>query len=186
MQVKGSIFVEFVKAIRVGNRTGMFDKYLTDADREIVSQRIMPNLWYPYETFKHCLNAFYEVVANKNLDTIKAWGKMYSEMVMLKIYAAILKHDDPLSFIKRIGVFERNFFDFGTAVAVLEGNNQAVYTITDMDPQYAPFQYMIRGWVERTAELCGAKDLKCTVLSKSWEGDANTSVRLTWIVEKSS
>ncbi len=185
MKVKGSIFVEFVKAIR-SDKTGVFDTYLTAEDREIMDQRIMPNLWYPYETFKHCLNAFFEIVAKKNLDTLKQWGRMYSEMVMPKIYASILKKDDPLSFIKRIAVFERNFFDFGRAEAVLEGATQAVYTVIDMDPQFAPFQYLIAGWVEHTTELCGAKNLKCTVLTKSWEGAVNTSVRLTWTVEKSS
>jgi hypothetical protein len=186
MNVKGSIFVEFVKAVRVGNKTGMFDKYLTDADREIIKQRIMPNLWYPYETFKNCLQAFFKTVANENLETIKEWGRKYSEMVMPKIYVAILKKDDPLSFIKRVGVFERNFFDFGRAEALLEGKTQAVYTTVDMDPEYAPFQYMIMGWVEHSLELCGAKNLKSTILTKSWEGGANTSVRLTWTVDNSS
>jgi hypothetical protein len=185
MKVKGSIFIEFVKAIRA-NKTGVFDKYLTDEDREIISQRIMPNIWYPYETFKHCLWAFFEVMANKNLETIKGWGRLYSELVMPKIYAAILRTDDPLSFIKRVGVFERNFFDFGRVEMVLERNTQAVYTVTDLDPQFAPIQYMLFGWIERIMELCGAKNLRCTTLTKSWEGAANTSVRLTWTVEKSS
>jgi hypothetical protein len=179
MQVKGSIFVEFVKTIR-SNKTGVFDKYLTAADREIISQRILPNIWYPYETFKHCLTAVFEVLAKQDLEVVKEWGRAYGQAIMTTLYVTILKKGSPLSYVKRIGVLVRTFFDFGRVEIVLESETQAVYKIYDFDLQYAPIHYLLNGWIERTMEICGAKDLKCKTITKSWAGDANTSIRLSW------
>ena len=179
MKVKGSIFVEFVKTIRA-NKTGVFDTYLTPEDREIISQRILPNIWYPYETFRHCLTAIYEVIGKKDLEVVKEWGRLYGQALMTTLYVGILKKGSPLTYIKRISVLVRNFFDFGRVEIVLESETQAVYKIFDFDPQYAPVHCILIGWIERTTEICGAKNLKCETVSKSWEGAACTSTRLSW------
>jgi hypothetical protein len=180
MQVKGSIFVEFVKVIRA-NKSGDFEKYLTEADRKIISQQILPNIWYPYETFKHCLTAVFEVIAKKDLETAKEWGRLYAHAIMGDIYKGMLKPGAPLSFLKKVVILGRNFFDSGSVESVsIIADNQVVYKMAKFDPQFAPIHYMLLGWMERSTEMCGAKNLNSEMLTKSWEGGADTSVRLTW------
>jgi hypothetical protein len=179
MRVKGSLFVEFVKTIRA-NKTGIFDRYLTQEDREIISQRILSNIWYPYETFKHCLTAVCEVIAKNDLEVVKEWGRLYGQAIMTTLYVSILKQGNPLSYINHIGLLVRNFFDFGRVEIVIESETRAVYKIFDFDPEYAPVHYLLNGWIERTTEICGAKKLKCETISKSWAGDDCTSIRFSW------
>jgi len=179
MKAKGTVLVGFVKTIKA-DKSGVYDKYLTAEDKTIISQKILPNIWYPYETFRRCFNAVFEVIAKKDLEQVRNWGKLYGQAIMSDLYKGVLKKDDPIGYLKNSQVFIRNFFDFGRVEVVVEGENQILLKLIDFDPQFAPVHYMIRGWMERTAELCGAKDLKVEFVTKGWEGDPHSSIRLSW------
>ena len=48
------------------------------------------------------------------------------------------------------------------------------------DPEFPPVYAIMFGWLERTLELCGAKNIQAEVIRKSWEGAQDTAVRLKW------
>jgi hypothetical protein len=54
VKVKGTMIVLFVKGIRA-DKSGRHDPFLTDQDRGIISQQILPSAWYPAETYKNYL-----------------------------------------------------------------------------------------------------------------------------------
>ena len=179
MNVKGSVFIDFVGVIKK-DESGVYDAYLTDKDREIISQTMWPSTWYPYETYKHCLKAVFKVIAKNDLKVAKEWGRTSCEAIMTKIYKSILKERDPFSFIKKFETINRSFFDFGKTEIVAEGKNRAKYTLSSFDAEFAPLYYIIQGWIERGLELCGAKNVKSEFVTKSWEGQPFTSIRFTW------
>jgi hypothetical protein len=39
---------------------------------------------------------------------------------------------------------------------------------------------MMRGWLERSLELCGAKNIKTEALTKSWAGAPETKFKISW------
>ncbi len=178
-KVKGPVFIELVKMIKK-DKSGVYDTYLTKKDREIISQKLLPSTWYPYEIYKRCLQAVFEVVAKNDLEVAKEWGRAACQTVMTGIYANVVKNCDPFSFIKKYQTTYRNIYDFGKTEVVAEGENQAVYTLSDFDAQFALGYYPIQGWLERGLELCGAKNVKSEFVTKSWEGQPATSIRFSW------
>lgn len=178
-KVKGTILVDFVKTIKA-NKTGIYDKYLTPEDNAAIYQRILPSAWYPYETFRHCFNAVFEVVANKSLDQIKAWGILYGQSIMTDLYKGLLKQGEPLDYIKKYQVYIKNFFDFGKVEVIEEKPNQVLIKFVDFDADFAPLYYMMYGWLEKTVETCGAKNLRTEIVSKSWTGQGDTAIRFRW------
>jgi hypothetical protein len=179
MKVKGSVFIPWVKVIKA-NKTGAYDNYLTNKDREIIDERILPNIWYPFETYKNCLNAVFEVLAKKDLEVATGWGRTFSKQVMSGLYEGTLEGLTPLDYLKRIGTLHKNFFNFGKIEIVFEAEKQVVYKLLEYDRQFVPLQYILRGWVEGSLSLCGAKNIKTEILTKTWEGAPFTSMRFTW------
>jgi hypothetical protein len=179
MNVKGSIFIDMVRLIKK-DKSDIYNKYLTDSDRRIINQRIMPGGWYPYETYKHCIAAIFEVVAKNDLDVAKEWGRYACQSAMTTTYSGIVSGRDPLFFIKNYEVTNRMFYDFGRIETIVEGKNQAVYKLSGFDAEFVVFYYLIQGWMERGIELCGAKNIESEFITKSWEGQPFTSMRFTW------
>lgn len=178
-RVKGSILIDFVKTIKA-DKSRVYDKYLTVEDKAIISQRILPSGWYPYETFKHCFNAVFEVLAKKNLDMVRQWGRFYGEQIVENLYKGLLKEGHPLDYIRKYEVYIRNFFDFGKIEVIEEAQNQVLIKMSEFDPDFQPIYVIMFGWLERTLELCGAKNIKSEIVSKSWEGAKETAIRLKW------
>jgi hypothetical protein len=179
MNVKGSVFIDLVRIIKK-DKSGVYDKYLTNEDREIISQKMWPSTWYPYETYKRCLKAIFEVVAKNDLEVAKEWGRLVCQAVMTSVYKGLLKGLDPFSFIQQFESINRSLYDFGKTEIVAEGKNQALYKLSSFDAQFVPLYYIMQGWMERGLELCGAKNIKCEFVTKSWKGDPFTSMRFTW------
>jgi hypothetical protein len=179
MSVKGSVLVPWVKGIKA-NKTGVYDKYLSNKDREIISEKILPNVWCPFETYRHCVNALFEVVANKDPEVIADWTRIFSQQVMTGLYGGTLEGLTPLQYIKRCATIIRTYFSFGKIEGVVEAEKQALFTVSEFDMQFIPLQYIIKGWIEGNLSLCGAKDVRSEIITKSWEGAPNTSMRFTW------
>jgi hypothetical protein len=179
MNVKGSIFIALVKMIRK-EKGGAFDTYLTTKDLEIISQKILPSTWYPYETFKHCLEAIFAVTAKNDLEVAKEWGRFVCQAVMTTIYKTLMKGCDPSSYIKKYEVTHRNLYDFGKTEIIEEAKNRFIHKLSGFDDKFALLYYIHLGWIERGLELCGAKNVKSEFVSKSWEGQPFTSIRFTW------
>jgi len=178
-KVKGSVLIDFVKTIKA-DKTKAYDRYLSKEDQAIISQRILPSAWYPYPTFKNCFNAVFEVLARKNLDMVRQWGRLYGEQIVANLYKGLLKQGHPLDYIKKYEVYTKNFFDFGKIEVMEEAQNQVLVKMTEFDPGFPPLYAIMFGWLERTLELCGAKEIKSEIVSKSWEGAKETSLRLKW------
>jgi hypothetical protein len=107
-------------------------------------------------------------------------GRLSGLAALTSTYAGIVKGIDPLSFIKKYEFIHGNFYDFGKLEIVVEGKNRAIYKLSAFDAQFVPLYYLIQGWMEQGLELCGAKNIKCEFVTKSWEGAPYTSMRFTW------
>ncbi len=178
-KVKGSVLIDFIKTIRA-DKSGVYQRYLTKEDQAIINQRILPSAWYPYATFRNCFNAIYEVLAKKNLDLVRQWGRLYGARIVDALYKGLLKQGQPLDYIKKYEVYIKNFFDFGKIEVEEEAPNQVLIRMIDFDPSFPPLYAIMFGWLERTLELCGAKSIKLEIVRKSWEGAQDTAIRFKW------
>jgi len=178
-RAKGTILVDFVKTIKA-DKTGVFDQYLTAQDKDLLNQHILPSAWYPYETFKNCFNAAFKVIAKSNLESVRVWGQLYGQQIMSDLYKGLLKQGEPLDYLKKYQVYIKNFFDFGKVEVIEEKPNQVLVRFKDFDSEFAPIYYMFMGWLEKTIELCGAKNIRAEIAAKSWQDQVDAAIRLSW------
>lgn len=179
-QVKGAAFVNFVKTIRA-DKSGIYNKYLNEQDLSIINSTIQPINWYPYDTFKRCFSAVFEVAGKNNPNNLTEWGRLYCEKVLNDFFKITIKEGNPLEYIKRIPFYIQNFFDFGTTSVTVENPKSVILEMRDYDPDFKALYIFSHGWFYRAAELCGAQYVQCQFVEKSWLKKSNTtSYRITW------
>jgi uncharacterized protein (TIGR02265 family) len=178
-RVKGSILIDFVKTIKASKSQG-YEKYLTEEDRNLFSQRLLPSAWYPFETFKHVFQGVFEILAKKDLEAVRKWGRFYGEAIVSNLYKGIIREGHPMDSLLKYPTYLRNMFDFGKVEVKELGPAEALVTVMDFDPAFVPFYYILFGWLERTLEMCGAKNIQSEILTATWQGAPQTQIKFSW------
>lgn len=181
-RVKGTILVDFVKTIRA-DKTGKYERHLTEGDREIISERILPSNWYPMDTFRNCFNAVVSELAGNDMARVRDWGRIYGESLITGVYRGIIKPGQPMTSLQRYGTHIRNFFDFGEVLVDPLGDNSARVTVRELDRDFESLHHMMNGWLERSLELCGARDVESKLVQTAWNGADCTMFDLAWSIE---
>jgi len=73
-QIKGSMIKTIVRAMRA-DKSGIYNKLLSDKAKELYTQRILDPVWYPFDTYKECFNALYQVDGKNDPRIITQWGR---------------------------------------------------------------------------------------------------------------
>ena len=178
-QVKGSMFIMFVKAIK-SDKKGSFDKFLTDKDREVLSGLVLQSHWYPYETYKNCFVAVSRVIAGDDPKMLRDWGRIYGEESITTIYKSVLLKKDPRAAIEEYQRVFKSQFNFGRMEGKVTSDNEMTVTVYDFDKEFEPWYYVAQGWIERIIELVIKKPIRSEILDRSWAGAPATVFRLNW------
>ncbi|MFC1884091.1 DUF2378 family protein [Thermodesulfobacteriota bacterium] len=178
-QVKGSIFIPWVKGVR-GDKSGACDKHLTDEDRKVISGKILASSWYPYDTYRRCVEAVSKEVAKDNLDTIRGWGRAFVDSVYKDIYKNLFSENDPRKAMKSRQMMFKTLYDSITVDLEEISESEYIVTFKGVESDFKSLFAMSIGVMERGLELSGAKGLKAEFIDKSWNGDPQTRIRFSW------
>ena len=178
-QVKGSMLVTFVKAIKA-DKTGACQKLLTEEDKKVVSSLILASKWYPFEIYKNCFKAVCQVNAKNRADVLKEWGRFAGEETMTNIYKTVLNKKDAQSALEAFKQITKNVYDSISIESTMVSDNEVLIKITDFDPDFEQWYLVSLGWIERTIELVIKKDVKSQVVERSWLGAPATVFKMSW------
>jgi uncharacterized protein (TIGR02265 family) len=172
-QIKGTLVVGMVKTVR-RDKSGTILERLGEAERNLCRSQILPAMWYPFETYKKLFNAVVEVVAGGDLELVRQWGRVYSEEVVSTVYRSAIVPGDPIACLAKYEALFGNFYSFGTLTVERRGPAEAKLSIRDFDPGWEPAYHLIRGWLEQTLVLGGAREPTVDFEARSWQGDPET------------
>lgn len=178
-KAKGSMFITFVKAIKA-DKTGTCEALLTDEDKEIVSKLILQASWYPFETYKNCFKAVCQVNAKNNPRVLREWGREAGEATMTTIYKTVLQQKDAETAIDAYQLIVKNQYDSGGIEKIKVSDNEIVFKLVDFDPDFEQWYHVCMGWIERTIELVINKEVRSTIVERSWEGAPATVFKMSW------
>lgn len=178
-QVKGSMLVTFVKAIKA-DKTGACKKLLPDEDKELVSKLVLASKWYPFETYKNCFKAVCQVNAKNNPEVLRQWGRLAGEETMTNIYKTVLNKTDADSALSAFQQVVKNVYDSIKIEKTMVSDNEILIKITDFDPDFQEWYLIGLGWIERTIELVIKKEVTSQIVEKSWLGAPATVFKMSW------
>lgn len=168
-KVKGMLLVPWVKIARA-DKTGAFDKWLDDSDRQIVSSRVFPSSWYPLDTYRHLFDAVSTVFANGNEQTIQEWGYDASVELLTGPYRNIIVPNSPLESMKKCMFMGALFFDPGKTEIKILGEKAFEIHLIDYPPDFKNLYFLLLGWYARLLDLAGAQNIESEITAKSWLG----------------
>lgn len=180
-QVKGTMLLDYIRMIK-SSPDKDWKKYLLPEDWEVVNGRVLPSMWYSFDTFQRCGMAAFYIIAGGNLDTVRAWGKISFGYLLENIYKSIVKDSDPLKAIERFIIMRGQFFNFAAFAFEKIDEKHALVKLTmgTKDPGIEPYSMQLAGGFERLVELCGGRNAKVELKDKEWKGAANTVFDIKW------
>ena len=155
--------------------------HLLPRDMDYLKQRIEPAEWYPMETFERFGIAILKEVADGKVESVRMWGR-FSVDDLARQHEGLVVEGDPVESLMRFKVLRGSFFDFEAIEIPMLLDNEAhvviSYGMSNLAEEAASNQTM--GFFERLVEIAGGSDVHAEFISRSWAGDPQTVVRLSW------
>lgn len=167
--------------IRGGKGTD-FSHHLTPGDLALLEEEILPDAWYPMDTFERYGLAILAEIARGDLESVRMWGRLQVDALQA-LHPALLAPGDVPDTMMRFQVVRRGFFDFD-ALRVLEVHDGGArvrvrYHMGATAEEAATWQTV--GFFERLVELAGGAEVEGALVARSWVGDPETIFDLTWL-----
>ncbi|CAN5689975.1 hypothetical protein BH11MYX1_BH11MYX1_19970 [soil metagenome] len=180
-QVKGILFLDYVRMVRA-NRAIEWHVWLDPGDLHyVLEDTIDPTGWYPMETFERVGNAILEHVGMSELARVELWGRR-SATQLVAASPMLLAQGDPVESINRFRVLRQTFVDFDALDVPLlhPGAAQLVprFRMGRVAEQAACFQML--GFFAGLIEHAGGADVDAKFRQRSWDGDPQTRLDLSW------
>lgn len=174
------LFVDYVRMLRAQPDRG-WTAFFPPDDVQFFEQKIDPYGWYPMETFERLGAIVLHVVAKNEFARVRQWGRASVASVAASVDQLVVP-GDPRESLMRFQVFRRQFFDF-EALSVLQVSDGAAqlkisYGMSSGAEQAAAIQTM--GFFEGLIDLAKGTSVKAGFTERSWEGDPQTVLSLTW------
>ena len=178
-QVKGSMLVGFVKAIKA-DPSGKLLAELSDEAKLIVEERILAANWYPFAPYKICFQAVCQINAQSNPEAMRQFGRKAGEETMSSIYRTIFNKTDAEGIMDSFRVIGNTVYDRITVKDEMIADNRIRISFHDFDKDFKEWYLVGLGWIERTFELAMKTTVNATILEKSWEGAPATVFEMSW------
>ncbi len=178
--VRGTLFVDYVRMLRA-RKDLVWSKRLPPDDVAYLTTAIVPDQWYPMETFERFGIQILEVVAGGHRELVQEWGR--SSIDGLKIvHPELISEGDVRESLMKFHVLRNGFFDYPalTVCGINDGEAslEISYQMGAVAEEAASLQTM--GFFERLLELAGARRSRVWFGTQSWTGAAVTTLDMTW------
>ncbi len=178
--VRGVLFLDYVRMLRA-QRSVDWLQHLPPEDVGYLSRRIEPDAWYPMATFERMGNEVLRTTAQGKLEVVRLWGR-FSAGQLRAAHPTLLAPQDPVDTLTRFRVLRETFFDFPALDVLMLHDSEAQIAIRyhmGMPAEEAAC-YQTLGFFEGLLELAGGRAVTGSFRRRSWEGDADTVVDLSW------
>lgn len=180
-KVKGTMLIDYVRMVRkIKDRD--WDKYLKPEDWEIVNRKVLPSMWFPYDSFQRIGVAVFHEISMSNIDTVRAFGKVFWNNLFSNVYGSIISDKNPVKCLERFALLRSAFFNFATHDIRKLGDThvQSVITVGELIPGLEPFCAQLQGGMDAIMDHADAKNPKIELIEREWKKDPATVFDITW------
>ncbi|OLS13195.1 MAG: hypothetical protein RBG13Loki_3176 [Promethearchaeota archaeon CR_4] len=179
-QVKGTIIKRVAIPIKA-NKTGAYDALLSDKSKQLLAERIVDPVWYPFEPYKECFDALCQVEARNDRRIIIQWGRNLGEDLLKSVYKTSVTTINSTAVISSFVRFHSMIFNFGEVEGKILSGHKAEIIFKDFEPDWNNFYYILAGWVQRFFEICLGKEIKYQIVKNPTPGVVANHIQVSWV-----
>jgi hypothetical protein len=186
MNIKGSTLIprlEYLQKQATEEQMEKVYKRLRPPLVEVLKTGIMATRWYPVEDMLALSSAMDVVLGQGDKKLIWELGRFSAEFAARGIYKIFYKFGSPEWIIKKTLSVWRQYYDAGE-VRVIEKNSNGVHglriCISGLSGVPSTLWLSIGGWVEKSLELSGGKNVKAVIAETLQTPGTNCEIDLTW------
>ena len=150
-------------------------------DLAYLKQRILPDDWYPMETFERFGIAILSGFEGATLDAVRAWGR-FSACQYSAEHPDLVALNDPIESLMRLKVMRSTLFNFPAfdipTLIELDAHVVVTYHMGPTAEEAACYQTM--GFCEGVLSLAGARNVRAEFIERAWTGASRTVLDLQW------
>jgi len=121
---------------------------------------VLDSVWYPMSLLLELMRAAVAVHGEGHPELIREMGRASAEYGVKGVYKVFFKVGSPQFIIGRASRVFSSYYDTGRIRVVESGAGRAVLDLAGFDAGAPEFCQRILGWMEKTVEMAGARDLE--------------------------
>jgi hypothetical protein len=159
--------------------TGAVLDRLDPEDRDLVRSGLLDSVWYPMPLLLRLMRAAAQVHGGGEPELARQMGRASAESGVRGVYKVFFKVGSPQFIIGRASRVFASYYDTGEIRLVESRAGRAVLDLVGFEGS-PEFCQRIQGWMERTVELAGGRNLVPDHSQCLYRGDAVCRFEGTW------
>lgn len=162
-QVKGTAVlasIRFIKETFGEEGLATVKARLSPEDQERIDGVILASAWYPVSFLLAVMQAAKAEFSTKMPDLVTQMGRASADYAHTTVYKLVFKVGSTQWIISKASAIFSNYYDNGKMVVLESGSGFANVEVRDFGEPAPEFCERIGGWIERTFELSGAKNVQ--------------------------
>jgi hypothetical protein len=181
IRIRGIFLQDYIKIVQSTPELE-WDRFLTEADWEVVRGTILPTAWYPADTMAHIGRGIFEMRSKGNYAVVRLHGRARATDAYDEATRKFLIKGDPnfslLAFVSIVG----RVIEGVTVKLEQSGHKEAWVSFFPVDnvPAWDLFREIQAGTLEALVELNGGKNARSEFLSETRDGREACLVQVAW------
>lgn len=182
-QVKGTAVQSSLRYVKERFGEGALARVieaLPEEDRKALGHGILASSWYEMGAFLRFMQEAERQLAAQEPDVVRKMGRASCDYGVTTVYRIFFKVGSPEFIISRGTRVFSSYYDSGELRIVDSGPGRAVAELVGLQGGAPQFCDRIFGWMQRTLELAGAKNLRSAHSSCVHRGGAVCRFEGSW------
>ncbi|MCK5243236.1 hypothetical protein KAR34_12380 [bacterium] len=182
-QIKGSALVPRFKYLDEKTSPGIKEKVISELSerfQEVVERSIFVGRWYPFEYYVEINRAMDKVLGKGDLSMIPSFGAYSADQAFTGVYKFFYKLGSPDFIITRATKVWNQYFQNGCLVIEKIGKKRRRLEMRDVEISAEEHCLSVLGWVKRTLELSGGKNVKAQITQCRQQGATACEILAGW------
>jgi len=184
MEVKGSAVVVLPKFIqkKFGKRSyNIWLESLSKEAREVYESKVLITSWFPLKKiFTEPTGKMCDLFYKKDLKGAWEVGRFSAEYALKEFYSALIKIATPRSLAKRASQIFSNYYRPSSIKIKDISINKSILQISKFPEMELIVENRILGWIEKTLEICGYKNVGFNIAESLCRGDPVSEIEISW------
>lgn len=171
---------EFLSTIEGAQGLDKIKSALSEADKKIFSQKVMPISWVDFGFYMRMIVAADKVLGKGDFKIVEDAARYNMNKNFNSFYKFLISFTNPKFVMDRSNKVWRQWFDHGTLATHWESDKSGTLVLTDFPEMPVYHEYNLTPSIDEIIKISGGKNSKCIHEKCMLKGDQGCVWKISW------